>query len=572
MLQLLLAAPSSGSGKTTAACALLSALKARGLEPCAFKCGPDYIDPMFHRAVLGVPSHNLDLFFSTPQTVRRLYTSGAAGHGSAVCEGAMGYYDGLGGVSAAASAWHTADVLDLPVLLVVRPKGASLTLAAQLQGLKAFRTPHHIAGVLLNDCTEMLYKLLAPMLERETGLPVVGFLPPMPDAAIESRHLGLKTAGEIADLQQKIQILTAAAQKNIDWPRLLALFDRPAPMAPAVQAAAPTVRIAVAQDEAFCFTYAETLESLRAYSPAVDDILKYRTYSKLLSTYVEGLLKALGPDGRIHSTFIQTEARTGRISSTEPNLQNIPIRTELGSRLRGYFVAAPGETLVDADYSQIELRILAHITGDEAMQQAFLSGADIHRATAAKIYHIPESDVTHELRTSAKAINFGIMYGKGAYSLAKDIGVTVKEADAFLKNYLAAFPNVSGYMDKTIADAKANGYVSTLFGRRRALPELASSNFQVRSSGERMARNTPIQGTAADIIKLAMVHVWQRLRDEKLQARLLLQVHDELIVEAPENEVEQVKRILKEEMEQVVSYSVPLTAEVGTGKTWLEAH
>jgi len=232
MLQLLLAAPSSGSGKTTAACALLSALKGRGLEPCAFKCGPDYIDPMFHRAVLGVPSHNLDLFFSTPQTVRRLYTSGAAGHGSAVCEGAMGYYDGLGGVSAAASAWHTADVLDLPVLLVVRPKGASLTLAAQLQGLKAFRTPHHIAG--------------------------------MPDAAIESRHLGLKTAGEIADLQQKIRILTAAAQKNIDWPRLLALFDRPAPMAPAVQAAAPTVRIAVAQDEAFCFTYAETLESLQA--------------------------------------------------------------------------------------------------------------------------------------------------------------------------------------------------------------------------------------------------------------------------------------------------------------------
>ena len=239
-------------------------MKARGLEPCAFKCGPDYIDPMFHRAVLGVPSHNLDLFFSTPQTVRRLYASGAAGHGSAVCEGAMGYYDGLGGVSDTASAWHTADVLDLPVLLVVRPKGASLTLAAQLKGLKAFRTPHHIAGVLLNDCTEMLFKLLAPMLERETGLPVVGFLPPMPDAAIESRHLGLKTAGEITDLQQKIKILSAAAQKNMDWPRLLALFDRPAPIAPVQQPAAPAVRIAVARDEAFCFTYAETLESLRA--------------------------------------------------------------------------------------------------------------------------------------------------------------------------------------------------------------------------------------------------------------------------------------------------------------------
>ena len=319
-------------------------------------------------------------------------------------------------------------------------------------------------------------------------------------------------------------------------------------------------------------TDAETLESLRAYSPAVDDILKYRTYSKLLSTYVEGLLKVIGEDGRIHSTFNQTEARTGRLSSDNPNLQNIPIRTELGSRLRGYFVAAPGETLVDADYSQIELRILAHITGDEAMQQAFLSGADIHRATAAKIYHIPESDVTHELRTSAKAINFGIMYGKGAFSLGKDLGISVKEADTFLKTYLNTFPKVDGYMQNCIEHAKEKGYVETLFGRRRPLPELASSNFQVRSSGERMARNTPIQGTAADIIKLAMVHVWQRLRDEKLQARLLLQVHDELIVEAPENEVEQVKRILKEEMEQVVSYSVPLTAEVGTGKTWLEAH
>lgn len=319
-------------------------------------------------------------------------------------------------------------------------------------------------------------------------------------------------------------------------------------------------------------TDAETLESLRPYSPVVDDILKYRTYSKLLSTYVDGLLKALGPDGRIHSTFIQTEARTGRISSTEPNLQNIPIRTELGSRLRGFFVASPGWKLVDADYSQIELRILAHITGDEAMQQAFRSGADIHRATAAKIYHIPEEQVTHELRTSAKAINFGIMYGKGAFSLSKDLNIPVREAEAFLKTYLNTFPRVDGYMQDCITHAKENGYVETLFGRRRPLPELASSNFQVRSSGERMARNTPIQGTAADIIKLAMVHVWERLRREHLQARLLLQVHDELIVEAPEEEVEQVSRLLREEMEQVVQYSVPLTAEVGVGTTWLEAH
>ena len=319
-------------------------------------------------------------------------------------------------------------------------------------------------------------------------------------------------------------------------------------------------------------TDAETLESLRPYSEVVDDILQYRTYSKLLSTYVDGLLKTLGPDGRIHSTFIQTEARTGRISSTEPNLQNIPIRTELGSRLRGYFVAGDGQMLVDADYSQIELRILAHITGDEAMQHAFASGADIHRSTAAKIYHIPEAEVTHELRSAAKAINFGIMYGKGAFSLSRDLNVSVKEADAFLKTYLNTFPKVDGYMKDCIAHAREKGYVETLFGRRRPLPELTSSNFQVRASGERMARNTPIQGTAADIIKLAMVHVWQRLRRDGLQARLLLQVHDELIVEAPVEEVEQVRRLLKEEMEQVVRYSVPLTAEVGTGKTWLEAH
>ena len=319
-------------------------------------------------------------------------------------------------------------------------------------------------------------------------------------------------------------------------------------------------------------TDAETLESLRPYSPVIDQILKYRTYAKLLSTYVDGLLTAQAADGRVHSTFIQTEARTGRISSTEPNLQNIPIRTELGSRLRGFFVAGEGKELVDADYSQIELRILAHITGDEAMQQAFLHGADIHRSTAAKIYHIPESEVTPQLRSASKAINFGIMYGKGAYSLSKDLDVPVKEADNFLKTYLSTFPKVDGYMQDCIAHAKEKGYVETLFGRRRALPELASSNFQVRASGERMARNTPIQGTAADIIKLAMVHVWQRLRDEKLEARLLLQVHDELIVEAPEAEVEEVKRVLREEMEQVVQYSVPLTTDVGTGKTWLEAH
>ena len=318
-------------------------------------------------------------------------------------------------------------------------------------------------------------------------------------------------------------------------------------------------------------TDAETLESLREY-PLVEDVLQYRAYQKLNSTYVEGLLKVIGEDGRIHSTFNQTEARTGRLSSDNPNLQNIPIRTELGSQLRAYFIAKPGCVLVDADYSQIELRILAHVTGDEHMQNAFRSGEDIHRSTAAKIYGIPQSEVTPRLRSSAKAINFGIMYGKGAYSLSKDIGVSVKEADAFLKNYLAAFPKVDGYMEKTIADAKDCGYVSTLFGRRRALPELNSNNHNIRASGERMARNTPIQGTAADVIKLAMVRVWRRLRNEKMESRLILTVHDELIVEAPEAEAEKAAQILREEMEGCVHYAVPLSTDVHTGKNWLEAH
>ena len=263
MLQLVATAPQSGNGKTTSVSALLGAMTARGLTPCAFKAGPDYIDPMFHRAVLGVESHNLDLFFSTPETVRSLYARHAAGHGAAVVEGAMGYYDGLGGVSDTASAWHLADTLDLPALLVVRPKGASLTLAATLRGLLAFRTPHHIAGILLNDCTENLYKMLRPMLERETGLPVVGYLPFLPGAAIESRHLGLKTAAEIADLQARLKLLADAAQSSIDWPLLQRLIDRPAPAAAPPAAVPPRVRLAVARDAAFCFTYAETLEALQ---------------------------------------------------------------------------------------------------------------------------------------------------------------------------------------------------------------------------------------------------------------------------------------------------------------------
>ena len=264
MIQFLLAAPRSGSGKTTMTCALLMALKRRGCAPCAFKSGPDYIDPMFHRAVLGVESRSLDLFFSAPETVRTLYARGAAGHGAAVCEGAMGFYDGLGGVSDRASAWHLADTLGLPVLLVAEPKGQSLTLAAELKGLNSFRTPSHIAGILLNNCTARMHALLAPMLEKETGLPVLGFLPKLPEAVIGSRHLGLYTAAEVENLQQKLALLADAAEEHIDWPRLLALCEKEPPALPVQPETPPArVRIAVAQDEAFCFTYAETLEAFR---------------------------------------------------------------------------------------------------------------------------------------------------------------------------------------------------------------------------------------------------------------------------------------------------------------------
>lgn len=318
-------------------------------------------------------------------------------------------------------------------------------------------------------------------------------------------------------------------------------------------------------------TNAETLESLRHESPVIEHILAYRTYQKLNSTYVAGLLKVIAPDGRMHSTFNQTETRTGRISSSEPNLQNIPVRTELGSRFRKYFIAAEGKTLLDADYSQIELRILAHISGDKAMQDAFINGADIHRSTAAKVYGIADEDVTPRQRSSAKAVNFGIVYGIGAFSLAKDIGVTVREADEFIKTYLAKYPDVDNYMKDAISTARERGFAVTMFGRRRALPELDNSNFNIRALGERMAMNTPIQGTAADIIKLAMVRVYRRFKAEKLSARLILQVHDELIVEAPESEKELASKILGEEMRGAVTLAVPLPADVNCGETWYEA-
>ncbi len=318
-------------------------------------------------------------------------------------------------------------------------------------------------------------------------------------------------------------------------------------------------------------TNAEVLEELKDRHPAVALLLEYRQLAKLKSTYADGLQGCIAEDGRIHTTFNQTEARTGRISSLEPNLQNIPVRTSEGKRLREYFIAPENRVLCDADYSQIELRVLAHIANDQNMINAFLSGADIHTATAAQVFNMPEDMVTPIMRSRAKAVNFGIVYGIGAFSLSKDIGVTRAEADSYIKNYLASYSGVADYMENTIKQAKLDGFVTTLFGRRRYLPELNNSNGMLRAFGERVARNAPIQGTAADIIKLAMINVFGRLEKEIPTAKLILQVHDELIVECDKNDAEKVCSLLAEEMEKSASLAVRLTADAAYGKNWLEA-
>ncbi len=318
-------------------------------------------------------------------------------------------------------------------------------------------------------------------------------------------------------------------------------------------------------------TNVEVLEKLRGQHDIIDLILEYRQYSKLKSTYVDGLTKVIEEDGRIRTSFQNTVTATGRLSSTEPNLQNIPVRTELGAQLRYMFVAAPGHVLVDADYSQIELRLLAHIAEDKNMQQAFLSGVDIHTATASQVFGVPINEVSHEMRRRAKAVNFGIVYGISAFSLSEDIHVPVFEAKEYMERYLDTFSGVAAYQSKVVEEAKEKGYVSTLMGRRRWLPELKSPNHNLRAFGERVALNMPVQGTAADVIKLAMIRVWNSLKNEKLKAKLILQVHDELIVECPEEEAEQVKALLTREMEGAVHYAVPMCADSAAGKSWGEA-
>ena len=367
---------------------------------------------------------------------------------------------------------------------------------------------------------------------------------------------------EIEECREAVYTLTGVRDFNLNSPKQLGevLFDKlglPAPQKKSQRGYSTT---------------AEVLENLAPYHPAIEPLLRYRKMAKLQSTYIEGLQKLRGRDGRVRTTFDQTATVTGRISSTEPNLQNIPVRTEEGREIRRAFVAGEGNVLLDADYSQIELRVLAHMSGDSAMCDAFLRGQDIHTRTAAEIHGVAMEDVTPDMRRAAKAINFGIVYGISGFGLARNAHISRRDADRFIRLYFERYPGVRAFMDACVEKGRALGYAETLFGRRRELFELASANRNVRSFGERAAMNTPVQGTAADIIKLAMVRVAQGLEDGGYRARLILQVHDELVVECPLNEADEVAALLRRTMEGVVALKVPLVAEVTRGKDWDEAH
>lgn len=421
---------------------------------------------------------------------------------------------------------------------------------------------------------EMVYRLRSMLdlkledrasidLLKNMEMPLAGVLADMEDAGflIDRRGIeeyGVKLSARADELAAEV-MSEAGVDFNINSPKQLGevLFER--------------LKLPHAKKTKSGYsTNADILEKLAPDYKIVRDVLEYRKLSKLYSTYVVGLLKVADEDGKIHTSFKQTGTATGRLSSAEPNLQNIPIRTEEGRELRKYFIAAPGRVLVDADYSQIELRLLAHISGDSALTAAFHSGADIHTSTAAAVFGISPEEVTKEQRKRAKAVNFGIIYGISDFSLAGDLGIPVKQARAYIANYLASYPQVDAYLKDIVAEGRQNGYVCTLFGRRRYIPELSGHNAVARKFGERVAMNSPIQGSAADIVKLAMLNVYRRIKKEGLDAKLILQVHDELIVEAAEHDADRAAVILREEMEGAVTLSVPLTVDLTTGRRWFE--
>lgn len=410
---------------------------------------------------------------------------------------------------------------------------------------------------------EKLDDAASARLFRQVEMPLAGVLADMEETGFLVDRAGLEEYG--AELSARADSLTAEVMReagvdfNINSPKQLGevLFER--------------LELPHAKKTKNGYsTNADILEKLAPDHKIVRDVLEYRKLSKLYSTYVVGLLKVADDHGRVHTSFKQTGTATGRLSSAEPNLQNIPIRTDEGRELRKYFLAAPGRVLVDADYSQIELRLLAHISGDSTMIEAFRSGADIHTSTAAAVFGISPEEVTPEQRKRAKAVNFGIVYGISDFSLAGDLGIPVKQARAYIANYLASYPEVDAYLKDIVTEARQNGYVTTLFGRRRYIPEISGHNAVARKFGERVAMNSPIQGSAADIVKLAMLNVSRRIEKEGLDAKLILQVHDELIVEAAQSDAERAAVILREEMEGAAALSVPLTVDLSTGHRWFE--
>ncbi len=402
-------------------------------------------------------------------------------------------------------------------------------------------------------------------LYREIELPLVYVLDDMEKKGIcvdgeALRDYGEQLTGRIAELEQSIYE-KAGETFNINSPKQLGviLFEK---------LGMPNGK----KTKTGYSTAADVLEKLAPDYPIVSEILEYRTLTKLKSTYAEGLGGCIGPDGRIHTTFNQTITATGRLSSTDPNLQNIPIRLELGSLIRKVFIPREGYVFVDADYSQIELRVLAHMSEDENLIAAYRHAEDIHRVTASQVFHTPPEEVTPLQRRNAKAVNFGIVYGISSFGLSQDLSISRQEAEEYIERYFATFPGVKNLLDRLVSDAKENGYAVTMFGRRRPVPELSSSNFMQRQFGERIAMNSPIQGSAADIIKIAMNRVYRRLKKEGLKSSLILQVHDELLVEAARDEVEQVTDILREEMSHAAKLSVDLAVEEHVGENWLEAH
>lgn len=413
------------------------------------------------------------------------------------------------------------------------------------------------------QCDTLQEKKMDP-LYREIELPLIFTLADMElqgiaiDASALSEY-GQRLAERLVALEQKIYE-EAGEEFNINSPKQLGIILFEKMEMPGAK-----------KTKTGYSTAADVLEALAPDYPIVADILEYRQLAKLKSTYAEGLMHCIAPDGRIHSSFQQTVTATGRISSTEPNLQNIPIRMELGKMIRKVFHPKEGFVFVDADYSQIELRVLSHMSEDENLIQAFRQGQDIHRSTASLVFHTPFDEVTELQRRNAKAVNFGIVYGISAFGLSRDLGISKKEAGKYIDDYFLAYPRMKSFLDGLVAEGKEAGAVKTMYGRIRPIPELSSSNFMQRQFGERIAMNSPIQGTAADIIKIAMVHVHDRLQKEGLQSRLLLQVHDELLIEAKQEEVEQVEQILQEEMEHAATLAVPLTIDMHTGYTWYDA-